>query len=755
LLSFSTNLTNELRDKHSSAYWYIKLYYGDESSFTGLSDQDRVLSGVKYRGLILDWGGLVHSVDLPSFTASTLAMNGVTISNADDEVSGGRFSDLFNTQNYVNRKFTLHMGAVGVGVADHAQIAQGIITDQMDQSFDSLTLSLTEDLSSVSVEVPSSRVDAATYANAPENNWGKPIPMAWGDCGLKTDIGTIPTSGAEFDRHFVKGYFPAIITDRWNASGAYVDARPDQPGATFSDLSTKRVYYHGEDTYSPCDASNVNETEATPLLTFKGGVWRAYFPLSAWNTFNSGDYANMIDGVFSTDYNLLVGAANTAVTGFRVPKIKKLGEISAFSIVFDFGTFGGSTPTAGSVYPYSFQVQMANFYQITWNGGDQTIDVTAEYTAAKKDAWDFEETVNVVISDLGGAGAQDSNVDINQVGIEIEFTPSQNFSKEYTVSRDVAYLEPGAYSQDTTIRTVTGTNRIITPEVSDYIYYSGKCREYGAWVDADSRDNGYDSGDLIENPIYIIEDILRTELGLGSSEIDYATFDAVGNTTDGTIGNTFNMSVSAIEFAFSQYQFIAAWSLCKEIASSCGCVLFLSGDGTIKIISRERDEDYTSADKIISYNELSNVSPGITPLADVRNKVSVRYNMDYATDVLLATTAEVEDSTSQGSGANGINSTQELIQDNRFTLDSGTAVGASTALLDWLAYRKKILMFDVITPKHNDLEIGDTINFSNWPSTFKIYGNTITATDIYMITKITKKPNSCSISCQEVSEVGD
>jgi hypothetical protein len=123
------------------------------------------------------------------------------------------------------------------------------------------------------------------------------------------------------------------------------------------------------------------------------------------------------------------------------------------------------------------------------------------------------------------------------------------------------------------------------------------------------------------------------------------------------------------------------------------------------------------------------------------------------------TTAIVNDSTSQGSGANGIGGSstkiQEIIADNRFTLDSGTAVGSSTALLDWLAYRKKILMFDVITPKHNDLEIGDTINFSNWPSTFKIYGNTITATDIYMITKITKKPNSCSISCQEVSEVGD
>jgi hypothetical protein len=187
--------------------------------------------------------------------------------------------------------------------------------------------------------------------------------------------------------------------------------------------------------------------------------------------------------------------------------------------------------------------------------------------------------------------------------------------------------------------------------------------------------------------------------------------------------------------------------------------LFFSGDGTIKIVARQRDEDYTSADRTIIFDELANISPDITPLAQVRNRVSVNYNLDYAQDVLQDATAIVNDTTSQGSGANGIGGSstkiQEIIADNRFTLDSGTAVGSSTALLDWLAYRKKILMFDVITPKHNDLEIGDTINFSNWPSTFKIYGNTITATDIYMITKITKKPNSCSISCQEVSEVGD
>ena len=119
MLSFPTNLANELRDRHASAFWYVNLYYANEASFTGLSDSDRVLNGVKYRGLVLDWGGFSHSANLNDFKPSTATLNTLTISNKDDAISGGRFSDLFSSQNYVNRKFTLHMGAVGVAFADH------------------------------------------------------------------------------------------------------------------------------------------------------------------------------------------------------------------------------------------------------------------------------------------------------------------------------------------------------------------------------------------------------------------------------------------------------------------------------------------------------------------------------------------------------------------------------------------------------------------------------------------------------------
>jgi hypothetical protein len=742
LLSFSTNLANELRDRHASAYWYIKLYYGDESSFTGLSDSDRILDGDKYRGLVLGWGGFAHSVVLDTFTTSTAALNNLTISNKDDAISGGRFSDLFNSQNYVNRKFTLHMGAVGVAFADHAQVAQGIITDQVKQNANNLTLRLVEDISSVQKEIPATKIDSGTYANAPAKNVGKPFPLGFGDFGLKTDIGTIPSGAANFDRHFVKGHFPAIITDKWNDASALVFALPDQVDSIFNDLNTKRVFYYGGDQYSPCEDSNVVVSTGFPYVAFKGETWRIYVPLETWDTYDAGNYPNMIDGDFSTPFSLETDGSATVTTGFRIPKMANLGTFTAMNVMFDIGNYGGNVP-AGSP-PFKLTTDPgANDYVVTWNTADQIVDITAEWTTAQKDSWDFESNLKFIIDDTGGA-LHNQTVEIYQIGIEIEFSPSQNFQKAYNVT-----------GQSGRVR----GRLITTPEVSDYIYYSGKGREYGSWVDADSRNNGYDQFDLIENPVYMIEDILRTELGLSSSEIDYASFDTAGNTTDGEIAKVFDLAVGSILFAFSQYKIIDAWALCQELAEACGCLLFFSGTGTIKIVVRHRDEDYTSADRTLKYDELANIQPDITPLNIVKNRVSVRYDMDYAQDVLQTTTAVVNDTTSQGNGATGIGGAstkiQELIQDNRFILDSGTAIGHSTALLDWLAYRKKLLSFDVITPKHNDLEIGDTVVFSGWPDTFKIYGNEITATDIYMVTRINKVPNGCAITCQEVSEVGD
>ncbi len=837
MLSFPSNLSNALIGRNNQAYWYIKLYYGDESSFTGLSDRDRTIDSVKYRGLVKSWGTLVQSVDLFALRAGTLAMNGLTLVNVHDTIEGGRFTDLFASQNYINRKWTLHMGAVGVAVADHVQIGQGIITDQIEQGTDQVTLQLLEDLKNLSIEVPTTRVNTTDHPNAPERNIGKPIPMAYGDFGQATDVGTIPSSGSEFDRYyqFVKGAFPSPITDKYNQLSARVDTSPDS--VTLNDLDpagvgsnrSKNIFMYKDNEYISCEDSNTYESETDPLVSFTGSGWRVYIPLNDHDTYSGQTgYANGTDGDFSTEFN--IGdrpVLHDSVFGWKLGKVPKLGEFTSIKVICELNNFvdGGADPNPTSnTYGFQFESDLlqTNESEITWNGGNQSIDISDWFTTTQKDAWDFETDILMEIQDTATA----AECDCSQVGVEIAFVPSQTFEKQYNEpvaqglrfawndSGNIESFPPGVYLIP---------RKVQIPQIGDYIYYSGKGREFGAWVDADSRSNGYDKGDLIENPVYMIEDILRTELGtkttgttdatsagslldstatftsdmvgqsvrnttdgtftiisgfssstaltvtddifvsgdgyvisgLTSNDIDYSSFDTAGNTTNGALANVFNDTIADIKYAWCQYKFIGAWELCQEIAGSSGLICFYSGDGKVKIVVRQRDEDYTSSDKSIDYSAISNIKPGLTPLGNVRNKTSVRYNMDYATDTIQTTTPVSEDATSQGDGEKGYTITQELIQDNRFILNSTTAENYSDALLDWLAYQKKTLNFNVATPAHNDLEIGDTISFTNWDSNFKIYGNSIGSTDIYMITQISKTPHGCTITAQEVSEVGD
>ena len=85
------------------------------------------------------------------------------------------------------------------------------------------------------------------------------------------------------------------------------------------------------------------------------------------------------------------------------------------------------------------------------------------------------------------------------------------------------------------------------------------------------------------------------------------------------------------------------------------------------------------------------------------------------------------------------------------TADTATAEGFGDFLLNILKDRKPIIKFEGKRPLYNDLEIGDLINFSNWPSDLDIYGITLDTDDIFMITETNKLPDNQIIECIEVS----
>ena len=295
------------------------------------------------------------------------------------------------------------------------------------------------------------------------------------------------------------------------------------------------------------------------------------------------------------------------------------------------------------------------------------------------------------------------------------------------------------------VRTATYT----TPGKIDYVYCSGKGRKYGAWITASSRSVGYTTSDFIENPVFMIEDILRSELELTSSEIDYASFNASGNTSNGYIGEYFADAVGDIKFAFSQHKFIPSKDLVEHLGSLCFSYVFISGDGKVKIRTLRQTDDYSSADETIDFKDivLENISQ--TPIGDVKNSIEVNYNHDYGAKSNKST-ATATDSTSQGTTVNGFNDTLKLTFDANEILDSTTATKLAEAYLYLMKTRKIVINFKCARPKYSHLEIGDIVKFSNWDSNIKIYG-TAMGTDYYMVTKIEKHPNNSKMEIIKVS----
>ncbi len=75
--------------------------------------------------------------------------------------------------------------------------------------------------------------------------------------------------------------------------------------------------------------------------------------------------------------------------------------------------------------------------------------------------------------------------------------------------------------------------KIRVRDIADTICVTCDGKPFPDWVDAGSRDNGYDEDDLITNPVYIIEDVLRTRVGI--TNINTSSFDALGDATTGTL----------------------------------------------------------------------------------------------------------------------------------------------------------------------------------------------------------------------------
>ena len=444
---------------------------------------------------------------------------------------------------------------------------------------------------------------------------------------------------------------------------------------------------------------------------------------------------------------------------FGIPKFERLGEISNVKLLFYWEMDGSAPSTAHGV------TALGGALSWTWNDTNAYVvtelDFTSSISSANKDNWDIESQVIVTLNDQTSDNGQ--ILRIKDASIEIEYKLEQGFGK---VVETVEYIQKpyevmvstrDAFDgrRDDTHETILQTHRIVThqdetaPKEVNLMYIAAKGRKFGSWIDANSRNNGYNQNDLIQNPVYIIEDILRTEMGLGDSDIDYATFDTIGNTTNGTIGTAFNDSVGDVKFAFSQYKFMDGISLIQKICKQCGLYFFLNGAGKATLKQRLRPSSYSSANKTIDFEDCFFKSFNRTNINSVRNDIEINYRYDYGTDQTLLSDSS-SDSTSKAKYS-ASSRAQKLKLDADCIQDTTTAQNLGDSYLEWFKDRKNVLSFIITRPKYLDLEIGDIVNFSNFPSNIKAYGSSLSSSDYFIINELSKTPNSLELKCTEVS----
>ena len=523
MLSFDTALTSGLASANTTAFWVLKLYYNDESDFIGVSDRHRQDGTDIYYGIVASFGTYTQSLDFFNFSTSIGNMN-VNLINTAKSIKGGRFSDLIASNNFANRKWELFLNTNNTTTLDTAarRIGVGVISGEVSYDQNNFTLTLLDNSSILHKRIPANIVDSTNYPNAPSNNIGKPIPLSYRDFYEKTDIGTIPTS--HFDRYsnFYKGAFPAIITDKWDVGESASEAKPDSQA--LNTLDSENLYFY-KDGYYPTFTGTCDATTNNPVMEFSGGTASVYIPLSSsgqgsGTITNSGSVTNplnAVDGSFSTLTAIAANGATTADSrasiSYAIPKVNKLGDFTGISSLVKWGTVTSLTDTADDFF------QLAGVVTLPSITSDSEVKYNIEgmFTAAQEESFDFEKNISFKLF----TGNTNESVQIEETGVVIDFniesidshSIEEFFEKTYTGGYGVTtQFETESEKIEETV-TLSRTVNLLTPNKLDYIYCSGKGRQYGAYIDADSRDQGYAVNAVIENPIFIIESILRSELG--------------------------------------------------------------------------------------------------------------------------------------------------------------------------------------------------------------------------------------------------
>lgn len=191
-LSPHADYTTYTKSNSLKENWLVQLYYGDESSFTGLAFKDCDVSSNHYYGAVLNKPTIRSSINLSSSTAKTA---NVTLEVANFEFLGADFSAelLSGTRTYINRSIKIY-----------SQLKDDTDLSHASQIYEGRLISVSHNHSQVVLGVEEKRPwDFITFPQAKAAQKNVYIPVVYGDYAANT-IG-------EEIRDMEKFVFPAPV----------------------------------------------------------------------------------------------------------------------------------------------------------------------------------------------------------------------------------------------------------------------------------------------------------------------------------------------------------------------------------------------------------------------------------------------------------------------------------------------------------------------------------------------------------------
>ena len=745
MLSFSTDLANNLNRDSTNVIFLLRLYFGDESSFTGLSTIDYTDGSDIYHGAIISFGDYSQTLNFFGFNGKTNLIS-VKISNTNSFDDKKRFSDLVGTNAYDNRKWELYIIPANGSVSKQL-IGVGKISGNFDYDHKSINIKLNDFSKGIDTTLPRTVIREDDTSNdfhyAPEENFNKPIPMLFGDHSHTTDYDETSFNNSDgIERWATRSKVPAIIVNQFDTGTAKIIAKADTEA--LHTLNNVTVYFGEDGLYSALEPSNVTVSESDAKISFSGTRAYAMIGLIMDNNTNSSFTR---DKFVETTLEKDVNVGNQELFVFGVPKVSNLGTMVSNPIkAFVIGKNVSGSDNVDINYKVD-DTQASEQDEIVGNGnrvllggfGADGVDISSGYTATQESGWNLESKLQMFVELTSG----DADINVDQAWIQIEYDADDTINKTF-YAEEVVFKEDPYYSGDRgTFETQKVTRRVDVFDEVQTIYISGKGRKFTAAMTS-SRSHGFSTSDLIEHPVFIIENILRTELGLTDTNINTSNFDSIHSAT------------STYKAAFSQYEFIGAMDLIDDICKQFCLYFFFDSEGKATIKNLKLKAAYSSADFTIDFDEvqLGNISK--TPLNKVKTNIRLEFDHDYSTS---KNRLNVQTSSSTKSNFNMDNETTMVVDANkiRFNVEGTSLANAKlvpSTILDLYEdihqERKNIINITTLKPKYLKAEIGDIVQISNVPSDIKLFGTAISS-QFFMITKVSRKINQVSIELTQVS----